>query len=37
MKDERKEIEDRHPQWFYGCVGSFNPSSSNVLTVTPKQ
>ena len=37
LKDERKEIEDRHPWQFYDCSGSFNLSSNNVLTVTPKQ
>ncbi|GFY90631.1 esterase/lipase/thioesterase family protein [Actinidia rufa] len=27
---KRKEIEDRHPRQFYGCVGSFNPSAFEV-------
>ena len=36
LKEEMKEIEDRHPQRFYDCVDSFNPSSSSVLAATPK-
>ena len=37
LKEERKEIEDRHSWGFYGCVRSFNPSSNNDLAATPKK